>query len=306
MDGVYAGGFILIIDFRYHLASLISVFLALGLGILIGGAVLGNPALQKELSSIEENLAKLRNDQRQLEEEIARRDADLKVCNQFESAALPALVRNKLLGKRVALVRTNTAEDVRLVRSLAKLFQTAGAKVTSTSTILRDPAELAPEKLAEIGRKLNLSTAGAAEVAPALLKLAADRIANGPVYGGSSKDNLLETLSAARLIELSGDYGGMVDVLVLLGGGSDPAKDRSKVDGLLIDAVVGAKGLIVAATETSTTPHSYLEEYLKHPIIVVDNVETIPGQTALILALMRGRKGHYGIKGAHQLVPELI
>lgn len=295
----------MIIDFRYHLASLIAVFLALGLGILIGGAVLGNPALQRELSSIEENLAKLRQDQRHLEEEIAKRDEVLKVCTQFENAALPALVRNKLLGKRVALVRTSVGVDARLIRSLTKLFQTAGAKVTSTSTILRDPAELAPEKLAELGRKLNLNAADT-EIAPQLLRLAADRIANGPVYGGAINDRLLETLSSARLIELAGDYGGMVDVLVFVGGGSDPAKDQSKVDGVLIDAVVGAKGLIVAATEPSNAPRSYLDEYLKHPVIVVDNVETTPGQAALILALMRGRKGHYGVKGAHQLVPELI
>ena len=46
----------MIIDFRYHIASLVAVFLALGVGILIGGAILGNTTLQRELGQIEENL----------------------------------------------------------------------------------------------------------------------------------------------------------------------------------------------------------------------------------------------------------
>ena len=173
----------MIIDFRYHLASIIAVFLALGIGILIGGAVLGNAALQKELSQIEENLAKLRTDQRALETEIAKRDTELKVLNQFGASSLPVLVRNKLLGKRIALIRTSPSVDARLVKDLARVFQTAGAKVTSTSTILRNPADLPPEKLQELKRRFEIGTEDGAGIARGLLRLVADRIVNGPMFG---------------------------------------------------------------------------------------------------------------------------
>lgn len=297
----------LIIDFRYHLASLIAVFLALGIGILIGGAVLGNAALQKELNQIEENLAKLRTDQRVLEAEIAKREAELKILNQFGATSLPVLVRNKLLGKRIALIRTNPSVDARLARDLTRVFQIAGAKVTSTSTILRNPADLTLEKLQELKKRLDLDGEDNTAIARGLLRFIADRIANGPMFGAASHDDILSTLVASRLIETSGDYGGMVDAVILIGGSPDANVDLSQqVDRVLIETVSGAKGLLVAAVETSTAARSYLGEYLQHPIIVVDNVETVPGQAALILALVRGKKGHYGIKDAHQLMPEAV
>ena len=104
-------------------------------------------------------------------------------------------------------------------------------------------------------------------------------------------------MAASRALETSGDYGGMVDAVILIGGSPDPTMDLSQsVDRSLIETATGVKGLLVAAVETSNVARSYLSEYLQHPIIVVDNIETVPGQAALVLALVRGKKGHYGVK----------
>ena len=296
----------MIIDFRYHVASLVAVFLALGVGILIGGAVLGNAALQRELTEIEENLSKIRTDQRALETEIAKRDTEIKEYTQFGNITLPLLVRDKLLGKRVALIRTGVGGDPRTSKDLARLFQMAGAKITSTTTILRSPAMLPPDKLAELKKKLNIDAENDAAVSRAAISLAADRIANGPMFGGAAGDAILSTLTSLRLVELSGDYGGMVDALILIGGSGDPNVDASElVDRVLIDTLADDKGLLIAAVEQSDIQLSYLPEYLQHPIIVVDNIETVAGQVALVFALVRGKKGHYGVRGAHQLMPEL-
>ena len=297
----------MIIDFRYHVASLVAVFLALGVGILIGGAILGNTALQKELVQIEENLAKLRNDQRAMDAELAKREADLRVQDQFDAAILPTLVRNKLLGKRVALVRTNPNTDARLMKDLVRLFQLAGSKVNSTTTILRSPVELEADRLTALAGRLGLAGQEAESIPREVLRLAIDRIVNGPMFDEPAAKAVLPSLTAAKVIETSGDYSGMVDILVLLGGSQVADYDTSQdVDRILIEAVSNAKGLSVAAAEPSNPAVSYLPEYLEHPIIVVDNVETVPGQTALVLALVRGRKGHFGIKGAHQLLPEVF
>ena len=297
----------MIIDFRYHVASLVAVFLALGVGILIGGAILGNTALQKELVQIEENLAKLRNDQRAMDVELAKREADLRVQNQFDAAILPTLVRNKLLGKRVALVRTNPNTDARLLKDLVRLFQLAGSKVSSTTTILRNPAELEPDKLTVLGNRLGLTEQEAGTIPREVLRLAIDRIVNGPMFDEPAAKAVLPSLTAAKVVEINGDYSGMVDILVLLGGSQVSDFDTSRdVDRILIEAVANAKGLSVAAVEPSNPAVSYLPEYLEHPLIVVDNIDTVPGQTALVLALVRGRKGHFGIKGTHQLLPEVF
>ncbi|NLG84931.1 MAG: copper transporter [Firmicutes bacterium] len=297
----------MIIDFRYHVASLVAIFLALGIGILIGGALLGNTALQKELGQIQEDLAKLRNDQRALSAEIEQREADLRVYRQFGAAVLPALVKDKLVGKRAALVRTNPGTDARLARDLARLLEVAGCEVTSTTTFLRDPAELAPEKLQTLAAQLGIEGEEPAALAERVLRVAIDRIVNGPLYGESAGKTLLSYLSGAKIIETGGDYSGMVDILIFFVGSSDPALDTGgRMERVLLDTATETKGLLVAAVEPTTTARSSLTEYLKYPIIVVDNIDSAPGQTALVFALVRGKKGHYGVKNSGQLLPEVF
>ena len=297
----------MIIDFRYHVASLVAVFLALGIGIIIGGALLGNATLEKELGQIQEDLARLRNDQRALTAEIERREADLRVYRQFGAAVVPALVKDRLLGKRVALVRTNPGTDARLARELAHLLEIAGCKVVSTTTFLRDPAELAPERLQALAAQLGIEGQETEILAEKVLRTAIDRIANGPVYGESPGKTIISYLSGAKVIEAGGDYTGMVDILIFLVGSADPTLDTGqRIEHVLLDAVTETKGLLVAAVEPTTAARSSLTEYLKYPIIVVDNIDSAPGQTALVFALVRGKKGHYGVKDSGQLLPEVF
>lgn len=297
----------MIIDFRYHIASLVAVFLALSLGILIGGAALGNNTLQEQLKQIDQQLAKMHDDQKVLEKAISDRDNELRTYDRFSKAVAPTLVRDRLIGKRIALVRTNPNVDQAVARDLAALFKTAGAQVMSTTTILRNPMELPLDKLTSLGAKLGISGPDAAAYAREILKLLAERIANGPAFDSQSGAEPLTSLSGNHLIEISGDYKGMVDAVILIGGSRDQNIDNSKqVDGVFLDAITFTSELQVAAVEPMDVAKSYLSEYLKHPtIIVVDNANTGPGQLALVLALQQGKKGHYGVKNAKQLMPDL-
>ncbi|MGE5529053.1 MAG: copper transporter [Patescibacteria group bacterium] len=297
----------MIIDLRYHVASLIAVFLALGMGILIGGALLGNATLQKELNQIEQSLARMREDQHALEAEIVERDGQIRVYQQFSQSVLPVLIRERLAGKRVALVRTNPHTDQRLAKDLARLLALAGAKAVTTTTIVRNPADLTPDRLAVIGGKLGLAAGDHQSLARGILAILTDRIINGPDPSSPILQQALSVLAGARLIETAGDYGEMVDILILCGGSLDPAFDSSQqVDRALIETAVDNKGLVVAAVEPGNAARSYLAEYLQHPIIAIDNVETTPGKAALILALAQGKKAHYGFKGTRQLLPSGI
>lgn len=48
-----------------------------------------------------------------------------------------------------------------------------------------------------------------------------------------------------------------------------------------------------------------MKEYQHNHISTVDNIDTVPGQMAMVLAL-NGQSGHYGIKStAQKLLPDL-
>ena len=65
----------MIIDLRYHIASLVAVFLALGLGILVGGIFLKSDILvnrQKELTDrLEVQIEQLRQKNETVEKELS-------------------------------------------------------------------------------------------------------------------------------------------------------------------------------------------------------------------------------------------
>ena len=87
------------IDFRYHLVSLISVFLALAVGVVLGAGPLQNSlgtALNDQVTSLRENRKAM---QAQLEQtEAAVNDRD-----DYIAAAAAAYLPGTLEGKKVAL-----------------------------------------------------------------------------------------------------------------------------------------------------------------------------------------------------------
>ncbi len=118
------------VDFRYHLVSLVSVFMALAVGIVLGAGPLKAPigdSLQSQVDS-------LRTDRDKLRQEGEAKDAHLKDDSDFIIAAAPRLLKGSLKGKTIALVRTQGV-DSKLVDALENRLGEAGAKVVQAMTL---------------------------------------------------------------------------------------------------------------------------------------------------------------------------
>ena len=76
------------IDFRYHLVSLIAVFLAVALGIIIGTTQLNDPIL----TDIRGQVTALEQDKRALEDQTRQLQAQVNTSDTFAEAVAPALV----------------------------------------------------------------------------------------------------------------------------------------------------------------------------------------------------------------------
>ena len=103
------------IDFRYHLVSLIAVFLAIALGIVIGTTALNGQILD----DLESQVDALETDKRSLEDRSQTLQSRVDSTDQFQAAVAPALVEGALAGTTVTLteapVTLGRADDSTLV-----------------------------------------------------------------------------------------------------------------------------------------------------------------------------------------------
>jgi hypothetical protein len=113
------------IDFRYHLVSIVAVFLALGLGLLVGATALQPTALgglirlsQQERQQIASALAA----NRQLSRQIDSND-------QFAQAVAPQLLDQLLAGERVVVVEAPGASG-QVISGVDQALAQAGAAVS--------------------------------------------------------------------------------------------------------------------------------------------------------------------------------
>ena len=85
---------------RYHATSLIAVFLALAIGILIG-AEFGGDTLSNTRKDLEHSLTGNLQDARERADELS---GELGRANEFSSRVYPVLVRDQLRGRRIGLI----------------------------------------------------------------------------------------------------------------------------------------------------------------------------------------------------------
>jgi hypothetical protein len=287
----------MIIDLRYHIASLVAVFLALGLGILVGSTILSVDTLEKQQEQIaerlENHLQELREENQAVRAQVLAIEAEMELQKQFLRESLPRLVAGQLEGRRIALVQT-AAYPVET--ELQNLLKAAGAEVVSVTTI--------PGGLELADHEQHLLALGEWRQVPKneLQSLVADEMARSLVEGLSP---VVEYLVNERLVSIDGEYGRPFHAVVLIGGGKDPAGDAVRWLDMTMIERFQSYGLRVCGVETRGAPVSYMKEYQAKLSCTVDNVDAVPGQFTLVRVLA-GQDGHYGVKDtAQRFIPPL-
>jgi hypothetical protein len=282
-----------VFDFRYHALSLVSVFLALVLGLLLGVAI-GDKGL---VSSAERDVrASLRGDVRKAQRESETLRGQLDEQNRFLQEAYPLMVGSRLIGERVGVVVLGDVSDEE-IGNVRDALEATGGRLTSVAA-MRTPLDLPALSAAAAGTAYE-----AIQRDPKLLGRFGERIGAGYVAGGGK---LLNRVRRQLLQSSSGALGG-VDSVVLI---REPRKFEPPQQKLLEDFEDGlVAGLsdnngTVVGVETTDTEPSQVGWYRDHDIASVDDVDQLPGRAALVFALA-GADGAYGTKSsADALLPK--
>jgi len=277
------------LDFRYHLASLTAVFVALIIGMLLGVAVTDTPGLSSEIAKLREEFHR---------SESLKDLADR--TEQFNKRTLPLLVRNHMSGRNVILVQNAVTFPDAHTSAVREALELAGAQVTA-EIVLKPALMNAPvEQLERVYMRSRVS-ASDRDATPAGMMRALSKDLGNDLHG------IALALQRAKLLDVHGDISLPISTVVLLGGGEGSSLQAAKSLDLPLLEACRKRELRVAATETFDIPQSAITLYRKAAPITIDNIDYAAGRIALIFAIAnQNQRGNYGYKEtADDVMPDI-
>ena len=305
------------ISFRYHVVTIVAVFIALAVGILMGTTLLD----QGLVSDLQHRTTSLSNQLNQLTRQAKEAQAQAGLMQSFAMGVRPLLVGGRLAGSRVVLVTEEGVDpsDLNAVRQTLSGPGGAGATIEGVLVLgqrlsLND-AQTRQQVAGILGQD---SSDTASRLADALARSLALRLANGPPAVAGETD-LMQSLVDAKLLTLSdaregpgGVGGGNASVVILSGTTTTLGLSPAGFFLPFIQQLVTG-GTPAVAAEPSTSTIGFLDavradDQVRGRIVTVDDIELVSGQVALVwglqgLAAGKGG-GDYGIRcGSCALAP---
>jgi hypothetical protein len=326
-----------VIDFRYHLVSIVAVFLALAIGIVLGSTELQGPTY----NFLNRTTAKL---QAQLDQTTSQRDAAQQQANQDElyaQAVQPAVLHDLLTGQRLLIV-TEPGAQPSVVNGIRTAAIVAGATVTGqinltpkffdSSDTTQDSLNQTTLNVAQAaGLQLDTSTTyqqqAAQVIASEILTTSAGSTSSGspgasgsPSAGdqGASAGTMLQAYAASQFLSATGQPATPATLAIVVTPQNVPSDGSAdQLDQVLIPLVqeLAAKGSATVVVGSSSgsgagSPIAVLRsDNVSNQVSTVDDADLVSGQTvaiqALAVRLAGGKAGSYGFtaNGATAVAP---
>lgn len=311
------------INFRFHLVSLIAVFLALGLGILVGSTVVDQvivDRLDREIRSVSHESNQLNAENGKLKDEVSRLEDFLRKSSAYAA-------EQRLAAVPVAIV-AEKGVDAGAVGTVLASLRAAGADVPGVLW-LDDKWRLdAPKDLRSLQAAARIAPGNVAASRLAALRAVAARLAEPKASRSRSRRDVVEPLRSAGFLDFTdGKRAALAAfperaarVLVLTGTDSHLAATDTLVgfvQSLLtadVPTVVGevydAKSDAVSAEGRGTALDPVRgDPALAKQVTTLDDVDLPQGALTAIISLEQvaeGTVGHYGYgKGATETIPPI-
>ena len=318
------------IDFRYHLVSIVAVFLALAIGI-----VLGSTELQGNTIDV------LRTSSNQLKNELdvsnAERDANVQQVKNdqaFFTAAEPRLLANELPGDRIVIVTEPGASSV-VISGVKQAAGLAGATVTGEVAIqptFNDLSGTTQSSLAALNND-SLSSSNATSLATPANEQTVNQQQAAQLIGSAilatttagetagisaaAATTLLAAYAQAGYITFTPAVTDRATLAVIVTPQTAPADGQNDPANQVLLAVAQefageSAATVVAGSAAGSSPAGSAISVLRASSVAslvssVDNADSTMGQVSTIWALaqqLRGEKPNsYGISGASAVSP---
>jgi Copper transport outer membrane protein, MctB len=307
-----------VIDFRYHLVSIVAVFLALAVGIVLGSTELRGAAftaLEGTSNALSHKLDAANSQNSALQQEVSGDQA-------FAQAAEPVLLAHLLDGKRVVVITAPGAPSA-IVNGITTALGDAGATVSGQVALSAKFADTSASNLSLLDQLTQrvapsgLTLANGTPQQQAAQVLASALVSSGSSGSGGSSggssgsgghtvgsqaaQTILSSYSAGQFITVSGQpaQGATLAVIVTAatppsGGTSDPANQA--IVSLAQEFGSSSQATVVAGPSAGSGQGSAISAVrasgAANNASTVDNADEVNGQIVVVQALSQQLNGH--------------
>jgi Copper transport outer membrane protein, MctB len=293
-----------LINFRYHIVSLMAVFLALAVGIVLGVTL--RPSVDTGLA---QQAAQDRKQVQDLRAELDRRNALDEYREAYATRAGQVLTAGVLNETKVAVVSMPDAPSA-VVSAISAAVIEAGGAVTATVKV--NPKAFDDEKSADLTAALSTHAGalGLTDVMPDSTKFG---IALGRAVASKQPGRLddtaldvAESLTSAGLIAIDEDGGDSAQLVIVVSAeATDPRPPPEELTAhveMVVALRTSAAGVVLAGPNSAEIEGTDVltarnDATAVDVLSTVDVADLTSGVTTTVLAgqeQLLGRQGHYG------------
>jgi len=276
-------------DLRYHVASLAAVFLALIIGILVGVGISDRGLVDSAKTKfLQDEVASLQRRLDNKSTQSADQARDRVAAQTFINETYPALARNRLKGKQIAVVFVGSV-DRGTRSSVTRALTDAGAQQVRLRA-LKVPIDVKQFDAALKGQPAARGLRGKAN-----LERLGQSLGQELVLGGDTP--ILDSLAnGASLVEEQHGGNKMPADGVVVVRTVAPQHGGTTKFLLGLYEGLGSNGVPAVGAEQTDAADSATAVYRQAGLSTVDDVDTSVGRLALMLLLAGQPAGHYGVK----------
>jgi len=278
-----------VFDFRYHVASLIAVFIALVIGILVGIGLSGRGFVSDaERKNLEARISDLRDQRDSAQAAVSLASQRQAVADTYLADTYPTLVAGRLKGQRVAVAFVGSVDQT-VDRAVVQAVRDAGGRIVRVRAF-KTPLDVKTVEQILASRKALQAFAGNDRIRDLGRGIASEVV-------GGGRTPLLDALGDSLLDERDGNGTPPVDAIVI-SRSAPPQQGATKefLAGLYDGA--STSGVPAVGVERSGVTPSAVPAFAGSGLSTVDSVDTAPGRLALVLELAGAAPGHYGVNPA--------
>lgn len=286
------------INMKYYIVTIGAIFIALGVGILVGFNLNYDQALSKQQSEVLESFntefEALKDKNKNLQSEIEALNGNTDVMREYIDKNIGVLTADVLTDKNTGIILTSENDDYS--QNIEELIKQANGSVSFNIVIKDNISD--KDKLESLSKSLNKNFKSSQDVIDYI-------ISSLGTTEGYDKLYALEDLGIIKVNSIDEKKYEAYDSVVLLGelSGKDAKTKFDSKEKLIIDKLKEENKYLVAVSQSDSN-NEILKLYSENNISTIDNINEGIGKISLTTLLKnQNTVGNYG---ESDLAKELI